>query len=101
MTISSADAKADFSPIDSREVLEKLAGIPIQTWRYKSENEDMRHLGPTAQDFYDAFGLGPSRRGIATVDADGVALAAIQGLYEIVRRQQEEIERFKELRIKN
>jgi len=40
----------------------------------------VRHLGPTAQDFHAAFGLGESERTIATVDADGVALAAIQGL---------------------
>lgn len=33
-----------------------------------------------AQDFMAAFGLGGSDEGIGTVDADGVALAAIQGL---------------------
>jgi DNA-binding FadR family transcriptional regulator len=33
-----------------------------------------------AQDFRAAFGLGDNERTIATVDADGVALAAIQGL---------------------
>jgi hypothetical protein len=33
-----------------------------------------------AQDFHAAFGLGTDERHIATVDADGVALAAIQGL---------------------
>jgi len=33
-----------------------------------------------AQDFKAAFGLGESDTGITTVDADGVALAAIQGL---------------------
>jgi len=33
-----------------------------------------------AQDFRTAFGLGTDERHIATVDADGVALAAIQGL---------------------
>ena len=38
-------------------------------------------MGPTAQDFYAAFGLGEDERHISTVDADGVALAAIQGLY--------------------
>ena len=32
------------------------------------------------QDFHAAFGLGATDKGIATVDADGVALAAIQGL---------------------
>lgn len=33
-----------------------------------------------AQDFHAAFGLGSDDKGISTVDADGVALAAIQGL---------------------
>jgi trimeric autotransporter adhesin len=32
-----------------------------------------------AQDFHAAFDLGTDERHIATVDADGVALAAIQG----------------------
>ena len=37
-------------------------------------------MGPMAQDFRDAFGLGETELGISTIDADGVALAAIQGL---------------------
>ena len=40
----------------------------------------VRHLGPMAQDFKAAFNVGESDTGITTVDADGVALAAIQGL---------------------
>ena len=40
----------------------------------------VRHIGPMAQDFKAAFGVGESDTGIATVDADGVVLAAIQGL---------------------
>jgi hypothetical protein len=48
-----------------------------------------------AQDFYTAFGVGEDRRHIASVDADGVALAAIKGLSrelrtERRRRHQEE-----------
>jgi len=39
-------------------------------------------MGPMAQDLYAAFGLGESDTGITTIDADGVALAAIQGLNE-------------------
>ncbi|HKX61073.1 MAG TPA: hypothetical protein VJS65_04505, partial [Verrucomicrobiae bacterium] len=35
---------------------------------------------PMAQDFYETFGLGGNPTAIATIDADGVALAAIQGL---------------------
>lgn len=53
----------------------------MQTWNYNSQDAAVRHLGPMAQDFKAAFGLGESDTGITTVDADGVALAAIQGLH--------------------
>jgi hypothetical protein len=55
--------------------------MPVSTWNYIGEAEGIRHLGPMAQDFYAAFGLGDSERYINTLDADGVALAAVQGLY--------------------
>jgi regulator of replication initiation timing len=42
-------------------------------------------MGPTAQEFYAAFGLGEDDKHITTVDADGVALAAIQGLHQLVK----------------
>jgi hypothetical protein len=60
--------------------LDKVAALPMASWNYKAQGADVRHLGPTAQDFHAAFHLGESERTIATVDADGVALAAIQGL---------------------
>jgi hypothetical protein len=41
------------------------------------------------------LGLGIDDKHIVTVDADGVALAAIEGLYELVKQQQAEIERLK------
>lgn len=55
--------------------------MPIHTWRYSTQAQNIRHMGPTAQDFHSAFGLnGDDNKSIATVDPDGVALAAIQGL---------------------
>ena len=45
-----------------------------------------------AQDFAAAFGIGRDDTSMATIDADGVALAAIQGLYQIVQEQQVRIE---------
>ncbi len=48
-------------------------------------------MGPMAQDLYAAFGLGDSDKSICTIDADGVALAAIQGLHEIVKEKDAEI----------
>ena len=81
--ISDRNVKANFTSVDGRDVLERLASIPIETWNLKSQDASIRHMGPMAQDFHAAFGLGESDTSITTVDADGVALAAIQGLYEL------------------
>jgi len=76
---SSRHFKQDFEAIDPRAVLERLLQLPVQAWRYQGESA-VRHMGPTAEDFRAAFGLGGDERYIGSVDADGVALAAIQGL---------------------
>jgi hypothetical protein len=77
--------------LDGRTVLEKVVAMPVQSWAYKSEN-GKRHIGPVAQDFHAAFGLnGDDDTTIATVDADGVALAAIQGLNQKVEEQRTEL----------
>lgn len=79
--LSDRDSKANFAPVDTRDVLAKVAAMPISTWNYKTQDEEIRHMGPVAQDFAAAFGVGEDARHISTIDADGVALAAIQGLY--------------------
>lgn len=76
---SSRELKEAFAAIDPRAVLEQVLALPINTWSYKGSTEG-RHLGPVAEDFKRAFGLAGDGRSIGTVDADGVALAAIQGL---------------------
>jgi len=91
-TWSDRQAKANFAPVDSQDILTRLANLPIQTWNYKTQEPAIRHIGPTAQDFQAAFGLGEDERHISTVDADGVALAAIQGLYQLSREQAGQIE---------
>jgi hypothetical protein len=77
--VSDRNAKENFATISPQEILNKVAALPITTWNFK-ELHDGRHMGPMAQDFYAAFGLGGSDTTITTVDPDGVALAAIQGL---------------------
>ncbi len=64
--------------------------MPVSTWRFKSEDDSVRHIGPMAQDFMAAFGYGRSDKHIVGTDADGVALAAIQGLYELQREELQE-----------
>jgi hypothetical protein len=77
---SSRAAKTDFGAVDGEFVLARIARMPIQTWRYRTEPAGIRHVGPTAQDFHAAFGLGDSDEAIATVDADGINMLAIQAL---------------------
>ncbi len=77
---SDKNAKANFDPINSADVLRKVSELPISSWNYKAEDASVRHIGPTAQDFYAAFALGQDDRHIGTIDEGGVALAAIQGL---------------------
>jgi hypothetical protein len=80
ISMSDRNAKENFRAADASEVLEKVVALPLQTWNYKSQGASIRHIGPMAQDFKAAFGLGESDTGISNVDADGVAFAAIQGL---------------------
>ena len=55
-----------------------------------------------AQDFYAAFNIGLEDTGICTVDADGVALAAIQGLNQKLEvRGQKSEDRFQKLETEN
>jgi hypothetical protein len=79
LVTSDRNAKENFEPVDSRALLDKVAAMPISHWNFKGDTATP-HLGPMAQDFHAAFGLGTDDKHIATVDADGVALAAIQGL---------------------
>ena len=85
-------AKTDLEPVDPKEVLERVVDLPIERWRFKTEDEGVKHVGPMAQDFHEAFGLGESDTAIATVDADGVAFAAIQGLNLKLNEKEAEID---------
>jgi len=79
---SDRDLKENFAPVDGQEVLARLTDLPITTWNYEAEDPSIRHMGPVAQDFYATFGLGQDERHLAPLDTGGVALAAIQALYE-------------------
>ena len=76
---SSRELKEGFAAIDPGAILAKVLLLPITTWSYKTSDEGT-HIGPVAEDFKETFGFAGDGKSIPTVDADGVALAAIQGL---------------------
>ena len=86
-SVSDVNKKENFQSVDTAEVLESVLNMPVTTWNYITQEENIRHIGPMAQDFYAAFGVGETNLGITAIDADGVALAAIQGMYEVVEEK--------------
>ena len=99
--LSDAAMKENFRDLAAEDVLAKLAAMPIREWNYKSQEAAIRHVGPTAQDFHAAFALGEDPLRINTVDADGIALRAVQALEarttELMRRDSERSREIAEL----
>jgi hypothetical protein len=89
---SDRTTKDGIAEVDGHDVLAKVSALPISTWHYKSDDADVRHLGPMAQDFAAAFGLGQDDRHIAPVDMGGVALAAIKALHEVVQAKDAQLD---------
>ena len=89
--VSDRNLKDNFTPVSANDILEKVASLPITKWNFKTDGQT-RHIGPMAQDFYAAFNVGTDDKHIATVDEDGVALAAIQGLNEKLKEKDAQIE---------
>ncbi len=79
---SDRNAKENFTPLNPKAVLAKVAALPVMEWNYKSDDQTEKHIGPMAQDFQAAFQLSADDKHISVVDEGGVALAAIQGLNE-------------------
>ncbi len=90
---SDRNVKANFLPVDAQEILNQVVALPLTTWNYTNDLVQVRHLGPVAQDFRAAFGLGVDDKSIATVDTAGVALAAIQGLNQKLEARGAELTR--------
>jgi hypothetical protein len=79
--VSDVNRKHGFAAVHGEDVLARLRRMPITTWTYNADGDEVRHMGPTAQDFHAGFGLnGADETHIATIDGDGVALAAAQAL---------------------
>ncbi len=83
---SDRNLKENFVQVDTQEVLHRVSKLPITSWNSKAV-PDVRHIGPMAQDFHALFGVGEDDIHIGTTDAQGVALAAIQGLHQMMRQK--------------
>lgn len=93
---SSRSTKHHIVPVASSDVLAKVAALEINRWAYRTDAAGVQHLGPMAEDFHAAFGLGHDARHLAAGDAAGVALASVKALHELVESQREQIDHLTE-----
>ena len=77
---SSRTLKENYLNVDGEYVLSRLRDMPITTWSMIGADPHVRHLGPVAEDFHRAFGLGLGPTAIGLGDIDGVNIAAAKAL---------------------
>lgn len=77
---SSRSTKENFILTNGEDILARLRKVPVSTWNYINEGQQVRHIGPMAEDFHQAFGLGTNNISIGVQDLAGVSLAAVKAL---------------------
>jgi hypothetical protein len=92
LTGSSRSIKENFEAVDTRSILERVVALPMTEWSAKGDETRQRHIGPIAEEWWQAFQLGPDDKHVALGDISGVALAAIQGLHSVVEERDARID---------
>jgi hypothetical protein len=91
---SSKELKENIILANPDELLLKINALPIYTWNYKSQNASTTHIGPLAEDFYNAFSVGgeKGKKSISSIDPAGISLAGIQALYKKITELENKID---------
>ena len=84
-SISDRRLKENYAEVDTERALAALVEMPVRSWNVRAQRDDLRHVGPVAQDFNESFrflfGEVESETHINNMDAVGVTMSAIQGMY--------------------
>ncbi|MDX9695851.1 MAG: hypothetical protein RBT49_08675 [Bacteroidales bacterium] len=94
---SSKTLKDRFVDLNKTELLFKIENLDIKAWYYKGTQE--YHIGPFAEDFFDAFGTGDNNspdanKSLSPSDVAGVSLIAIQELIKKNNEQQKKLDNY-------
>lgn len=87
---STRAAKENYEEVDGEALLERIRAVPLNSWNLIEEPGKPRHMGPFAEDFHAAFGLGSSETSIGHQDIDGVNFGGVKALEVRTRSLQEE-----------
>ena len=89
---SSRAIKHHIQAVNPQDVLAKVMGLEMNRWVYRNDKSNTEHLGPMAEDFHAAFGLGTDNKHIAITDVAGVALASTQALQNQLSAQEQKVQ---------
>ena len=89
-SFSSRELKHEIRKIDNANILHALLSIPVEMWKYRLSEYGpaVDHIGPYAEDFAKAFGIGDGKT-INYMDFLGVLAASVQALTKRVRELEE------------
>jgi len=90
---SDKNLKENFAAIDSKEILKAIDTLPVSSWNYIADNDQVRHIGPTAQDFHEKFHIGMDDKHISMMDAASIAIIGVQQLKKELDAKNAEIEK--------
>jgi hypothetical protein len=92
--VSTKIAKENVESLNLNSILERLSVLDVTQWNYIKDADDIKHIGPMAEDFHKAFALNgqDSTDRIAFSDSIGVALAAIKALIDKNKALEEKLE---------
>ncbi len=79
---SDVNKKENIRVVDGTSVLDRLAQLRIARWNFKDDAAHTDHVGPMAQEFHAAFGLGDDPTRISPLDVGGIALAGVKELQQ-------------------
>lgn len=85
LALPDSAAIANYTAIDRERVLFLFRIMRLGSWHFVWDDSTSRHYGPTAQEFFAAFGADSvgmigNKEGTSPADVDGIAMIAIQAL---------------------
>ncbi len=95
---SDRNKKEHFRNVDGEMILNKISSLEITSWNYKTQSSNIRHIGPMAQDLYEALHFGESDTTITSLDIDGINMIAVQALAKRTAELKEKAEEVEQLR---
>ena len=81
---SASRFKENIERVSEDDILGAIRALPVYHWSYKGD--PTRHVGPMAEDFLAAFGVGDSPDRIYHIDAIGALMASTKALARKVER---------------